>query len=287
MIIMKLNGGLGNQMFQYAYGRALQIRFQDELWLDTEEFRRTYGHEPRHYSLDAFSLSDSVKVMPIEACKTLLQWKVLQKLSGNLTSTVAEKFHVYWWRNSSYKDFNIKSTKNTKNYFYGYWQCEKYFDDIHDVLMKDFSVTDKMPDQSKVYLPEIEKKNSVCVHVRRGDFVSQGMIACDARYYVQGVQYILEKHVDANFLIFTDDIQWVKENITFDVPVTFVTIKDPDYEVLRLMRMCKHFVISNSSFSWWAQYLGMSENKIVVAPKVWHVNNPEERSIFMPEWVTL
>ena len=287
MIIVKLNGGLGNQMFQYAYGRALQERFGDELFLDVEEFRRTYGHEPRHYSLEAFNLPETVKILSIKESKTLLPWKILHKLNRSLNVKIASLFHVYWWRSSGYRALNVKDTRNRRCYFYGYWQSERYFHEISQIIRTEFEVKTDFLDDSRLYLPDIVDKNSVCVHIRRGDYVTQNMIACDEEYYLKGMKYIRDQYQDANFLIFTDDIQWVKENIHFQFPVRYVEMQDPDYEVLRLMYMCRHFVISNSSFSWWAQYLGTAKNKIVVAPRIWHAHNPNERSIYQDSWILM
>lgn len=287
MIIIKLNGGLGNQMFEYAYGRALQEKFNDELVLDIEEFRRSYGHEPRHYSLGMFRLPESVRVLSLKESKTLLTWKILHKINRRINVRLASLFHIYWWRSSSFKEFSIKDTRGRKCYFYGYWQSEKYFCEIAQELKTEFVPKSDFLEESKLYLPAIRKKNSVCVHIRRGDFVDQNMIVCDKEYYLRGMEYIVKIHPDANFLIFTDDERWVKENIPFNHPVCYVGLQNPDYEVLRLMYMCNHFVISNSSYSWWAQYLGSAENKIVVAPKIWHIHNPKEKSIYLDNWVTL
>lgn len=287
MIIIKLNGGLGNQMWQYAFGRAMQLKYDDELWIDIEEFRRTYGHEPRHYSLSDLDISSDVNILPIAESSTLLPLKFLQKVNRDLTTRIARLFNVYWWRKVPYVDLNIRSTKGKKCYFYGYWQSIRYFDFCEDVIKRELKVKTPVRQQNLHYEQEILNSNSVCMHIRRGDFVTEGMIVCDESYYLRGEEYIASHTDNPKFFIFTNDINWVKENIPFRHEVEYVDVDDPDYEVLRLMYSCKHFVISNSSFSWWAQYLSDNPGKIVVAPTKWHLSRPEDKTVYLDSWVVL
>lgn len=287
MIITKLNGGLGNQMWQYAFGRAMQLKYNDELYIDIEEFRRTYGHEPRHFSLSDLSLPSDVNVLPIEKSSTLLPFKFLQKINREMTTRIARLFNVYWWRKVPYVDLKIKNTKGKKCYFYGYWQSVRYFDFCEDIIKKELKVKTPVRAENQHYEDDIQNSNSVCVHIRRGDFVTEGMIVCDESYYLRGEKYISEHTENPKFFIFTNDKKWVQENIPFTHDVVFVDVDDPDYEVLRLMYSCKHFVISNSSFSWWAQYLSENKDKIVVAPSVWHLSRPEDKTVYQDNWTIL
>lgn len=283
MIITKLNGGLGNQLFEYAYARNLQIKYADRMALDTEGFKRS----DRHYSLENFVLSKDVEILPHENCRKLIVWQALSKINRKCASKLASFFNVYLWKSSYYRNFQVENTRKGMHYFYGYWQSEKYFEENKEQIRQELRVKTPYLSESLRYLPEAEQPNSVAVHIRRGDYVSCGMILCDEKYYLNGMKYIKEKYADCNYLIFTDDIQWVKENIHFEYPVTYVDIDNPDYEVLRLMYMCKHFVMSNSSFSWWAQYLSDNENKIVVAPSVWYPDGHGDRSIYLDNWTIL
>lgn len=281
MIITKLNGGLGNQMFEYAHARNLQILNKDKMFLDIEGFKRS----DRHFSLDAFYLNEDVAFLPEKDSSRLILCQATSKINRKLASAFFRVFRIYLWKSCYYKNFSIGRTTRGKYYFYGYWQSEKYFIENRDIIKKELKVkTDILP-ESKAYLSDVLKENSVCVHIRRGDYVSCNMIACDESYYLKGMDYIHDYHNDCNFLIFSDDIEWVKSNIRFKYPVTYVNLADPDYEVLRLMYLCKHFVMSNSSFSWWAQYLSENKNKIVIAPRVWYPDGHGDASIYMENWI--
>ena len=287
MIVVKFNGGLGNQLFQYAFGRALQLKYHDSYAIDIEEFRRSYGHVTRHYSLENFNLPSEVKILPIKESKSLLFFKVFHKINRKLNSCLARLFNIYWWRFSQYKDLKIADTKNRKCYFYGYWQSEKYFNNYKDIIKKELKVKTPVTEECKTYFKAIENSNSVCLHIRRGDFVKEGAIICSSNYYQRGIDYIVQHTDNPKFFIFTNDNDWVKQNINLPSGSVFVDIADPDYEVLRLMYMCKHFVISNSSFSWWAQYLSDNTNKIVVAPSQWSTVRPNERSMYLNNWIII
>ena len=283
MIITKLNGGLGNQLFEYACARNLQLKYNDEMRLDIEGFKRS----PRHYSLENFILNDDVNVLPEKDSKSLVLLQAISKWNRNLAFSLGPLFGAYIWKSSNFKPLNIKDTNGRTLYQYGYWQSEAYFKEYKDVIIKELKVKTPIPAVCNELLKEIEKPNSVCVHIRRGDYVDCGFLHCDEAYYNKGLDYIHKKHGDCNAIIFSDDIAWVKENMKFNVPSTYVELDIPDYETLRLMYLCKHFVISNSSFSWWAQYLSENPNKIVIAPEYWLPENKENKSMYLDNWIIL
>lgn len=280
MIITKLNGGLGNQLFEYACARNLQLKYGDELYLDIEGFKRS----PRHYSLGDFRLSEDVNVLPEKDSRKLILLQAISKYNRKLAYNVGKLFNVYMWKTSEYKKIDVPDTKGRKAYFYGYWQSEEYFHEYGETIKQELKVKTPFLEVSKPYLPAVEAEKSVCVHIRRGDYVNCGFISCDEAYYLNGMEYVKERVPGCNFVIFTDDVEWVKNNIHFKDPVTFVDLADPDYEVLRLMYTCKHFVMSNSSFSWWAQYLSDNKDKVVVAPKVWFPGYENNRSMYLDYW---
>ncbi len=283
MIITKLNGGLGNQLFEYACARNLQLKYNDEMKLDIEGFKRS----PRHYSLEEFVLSEDVSVLPEKESKSLVLLQAISKWSRNLAFSLGPLFGAYIWKSSNYKPLNIKDTKGRTLYLYGYWQSEAYFKAYKEVLVNELKVKTPLPEICNDLLKDIIKPNSVCVHIRRGDYVNCGFLHCDEAYYNRGLEYIKNKYSDCNAVVFSDDIAWVKENMKFNCPVTFVELDVPDYETLRLMYLCKHFVISNSSFSWWAQYLSDNPNKIVIAPEYWLPENKENKSMYLDNWIIL
>ena len=283
MIITKLNGGLGNQLFEYACARNLQLKYDDEMRLDIEGFKRS----PRHYSLEHFVLSPEVSVLPEKQSRSLIILQALSRCNRNLAFRIGPLFSTYIWKSSNYRPLNVKDTKGRTLYLYGYWQSEAYFKENASQIVKELKVNTPIPDDCKNLLAEIQKPNSVCVHIRRGDYVDCGFFHCDEAYYNRGLNYIQQKHEDCNAIVFSDDIAWVKENMQFICPATYVELDVPDYETLRLMYLCKHFVISNSSFSWWAQYLSESPEKIVVAPEYWLPENKENKSMYLDNWVIL
>ena len=285
MIVTKLNGGLGNQLFEYACARNLQLKYSDSLFLDIEGFRRS----PRHYSLSNFVLDEDVRVLPLNKSRSLLFWQALSKTNEGLAFRIAKLFGVYLWKTPTYKEITIGDTNRKNLYLYGYWQSELYFKEHAEQIRKELRIKTDPTSESQLYLYEIQQSESVCVHIRRGDFVQHGLIVCDESYYLKGLDTILKLRPEAKCFIFTDDLAWVKENIHFPLPVTFVELEDPDYEILRLMYSCKHFIISNSSLSWWAQYLSDNPEKIVIAPSVWYPSGrgQRDRSIYLDNWTIL
>lgn len=283
MIIIKLNGGLGNQLFEYACARNLQLKNNDELYLDIEGFKRS----PRHYSLEKFVLNDSVKVLPEKECKSLILLQTISKLNRILAFKLGPLFGAYIWKSSNYRSLNVKDTKGKQFYLYGYWQSEEYFKEYSALIKQELKVKTEFPTICEDLLKEINKTNSVCVHIRRGDYVTCGFLHCNEMYYNKGIDYIFAKHFDSNYVVFSDDIEWVKNNMKFNHPVTYADVDIPDYETLRLMYLCRHFVMSNSSFSWWASYLCDNEDKIIIAPEYWLPKKKDNRSMYLDNWTIL
>lgn len=283
MIITKLNGGLGNQLFEYACARNLQLKNEDTLFLDIEGFKRS----SRHYSLENFKLSNDVKLLTEKDSRSLLFLQAISKYNRNLAFKLGSLFGAFIWKSSNYKPLNVGNTKGRKLYLYGYWQSYDYFKENAELIRRELKVKSVIPTECAELLKEVNKNNSICVHIRRGDYVSCGFLHCDEAYYQRGIKYIYEKHSDSNIIVFSDDIEWVKQNMSFDYSVTYVDVDVPDYEVLRLMYLCKHFVMSNSSFSWWASYLSDNANKIIIAPEYWLPDNKENKSIYMDNWTVL
>lgn len=283
MIITKLNGGLGNQLFEYACARNLQINNRDSLYLDIEGFKRS----PRNFSLSNFILSEEVDVLPIKESSSLLFWLSFSKVNKKLAFNLGKLFNIFLWKSPVYLPLALRKTKNKKIYLYGYWQSIKYFKENEKIIQKELRVKTEIPATCSDLLSEINMSNSICVHIRRGDYVSCGLLLCNEEYYNRGINYIFDKHPDSNVLIFSDDIEWVKLNMKFEHPVTYVEEDLPDYETLRLMYFCKHFVISNSSFSWWASYLSENPNKIIVAPQYWLPKARANKEMYLDNWIVL
>jgi len=288
MIITKLKGGLGNQLFQYALGRHLAEIHNTTLKLDTTSY---YYGGPRQYELNYFNIQENVAVTgEIKALTEIKQGK-LQKHLYLLFHNHPKKPPTYVCANYLY--FNPKILKLPDNiYLEGYWCSEKYFIDIADIIRREFTI--KMPQEGKnKQLAEIiGSTTSVGIHIRRGDYIEdpkarQSHGLCSLRYYHNCIDHIAKISKEPHFFIFSDDVQWCKNNLRLDYPTTFVDHNDQkhSYEDLRLMSQCKHNIIANSTFSWWAAWLNPNQDKIVLAPDKWVAKKDcNIADIIPPQW---
>jgi hypothetical protein len=236
MIVVKLQGGLGNQLFQWSHGHSLSNKFQTELFLDLGFYNNQSGVTPRKFELDKFPS---------------LNWNQY-KNSGERFIRITDSF--------KFSDINV--VQNNNYYLDGYWQSEKYFhkysSQIREILKPDVETSNK--------LNSILTDNSVSIHIRRTDYVSSNGYhpVQSIDYYNQGLELI--KNYD-RILVFSDDIEWCKSNLKYDNTIFINNLSD--IENLWLMSMCKNNIIANSSFSWWAAWINNNPNKIVVSPSKW------------------
>jgi hypothetical protein len=292
MIIIKLQGGLGNQMFQYAFGRHLQEKHKSELKFDISEYEVPSvgpGVVQRDYDLDIFGITvDAASRREISALRDRIGIPVVDRLLCSMLGRKSNDFvelPLFHFREEIYN-----APDNA--YFEGYWQTEKYFADIEKLIRQEFTIREPLQRDSEGLLAKISQETSVCVNVRRGDFVTNDRHGWFGTEYFTKGERIIEEHVsDHRFYVFSDDIYWCQENLRFARPTTFVSHefagrKFQDY--LRLMAACKHFIIPNSSFAWWAVWLNDNPHKVVVAPRRWfNVPELDPRDIFQPEWILI
>lgn len=292
MIIIDLIGGLGNQMFQYAMGRAVAYKRNDILKLDISEFS---NHNLRKYALSPFQIQESF-ALDNDIQNTLK--KPLNKIPWRLVEHLQFFFPYYsrshFFEQSFKYDFNVfKARKNV--IFSGYWQSEKYFKHIANIIHKDFQLRD-MPDEytSKI-ANSFQDCNSVSIHVRRGDYVTNQVTAqhhglCSVDYYSKAIHFLLKNTDNPLFFIFSDDINWVKDNLNVPNKVKYIHHNglQRDYLDLWLMSRCKHNIIANSSFSWWGAWLNDNPEKIVIAPQKWFNDPNIDTSDLIPDaWIRL
>jgi hypothetical protein len=278
MIIVRLKGGMGNQMFQYAFGRVLSLKFNTPLKLDLS-FLKNRNMGPnfvyRDYDLDLYNINEDFDF-------TWDNIGVLAEPESDLTF------------NQQFIDI-VSKNFNKKIMIDGYFQSEKYFLGYNDQIKKDFEFRDKVEESSDEKILEMYNKinssNSVLINVRRTDFLNgdfHGVIGMD---YINNAVSFIESKVDKpNYFIFSDDIEWCKDNIKLDN----MTIVDHSYKgdrfgyYLQLMKACKNFIIPNSSFAWWAAWLNENENKIVIAPKKWFNNESVNTKDLIPSnWIRI
>jgi hypothetical protein len=267
MIIINLRGGLGNQLFQYACGRALSLRNGEPVKFDITGYAKTANSDtPRSYLLSKFNIHDEHIATDQEILALKYPYGILSKLYRRIRTKIG-LFNIGFVPRILRKKGNV--------YLDGYWQTEKYFIDKEDVIRKELSLRYPLSAPAQA-MAELIKKNSpsVSLHVRRGD------VARDAKtnpyfgittpeYYSDALNYISRKVAQPHVFVFSDDIEWVKQNIPISLPATYVSGNIPDYEEVTLMSMCEHNIIANSSFSWWGAWLNRNRGKIVIAPKEW------------------
>lgn len=287
-IVVRFQGGLGNQMFQYAFGRALSMRSGMELYLDPSPLN---PKKNRGYQLDAFILSakvaDSRKIQYLITPHFIIRkklWKALKIPFKYADTHILEKNFPY--------DKDIASRK-TSAYFDGYWQTEKYFGDCKDTIRQDFSFRNEEALRRHVQYEEVLNSNSVSIHIRRGDYVKnpkyrKRLYVCKLEYYKNAMKYLSERFENLTFYIASDDHEWVKNNFEISKHIKLIESKNA-LEDLYIMSKCKHNIISNSSFSWWAAWLNSNENKRVLAPDIWF--NPcakiDFRDIVPDSWIKI
>ena len=171
----------------------------------------------------------------------------------------------------------IEKTKRKVKFIYGNFENYKYFDDIKDVLRLDFKCIEKSSDENIATCDFIKSTESVCLHIRRGDYLDPKwamLNVCTFDYYTNAMEHVYSNNPNVKFFVFSnthDDIEWIKNNYPFDPKynIEYVDLSNSDYQELELMKNCKHFIMSNSTFSWWAAYLSENSKKIVVMPEIW------------------
>lgn len=293
MIIVKLMGGLGNQMFQYAIGRRLAMLNDVPLKADLS-FLMAEGlsHTKRHFELDVFELKITIVTSDeLQKFTTIQKSSVksrFQKYAGFLFPyfTVSEPYHQYDPR-------ILQSPKNSL--LIGFWQTEKYFLPIEEAIRKDFvfkNPLDKLnSDLSKIIIG----CEAVSLHVRRGDYANNKEThsfhgECSVGYYLKAIETMRQKFPEMQLFVFSDDSDWARKNIVTDVPVTYIENNsgNSNYIDMQLMSMCKHNIIANSSFSWWGAWLNNNPVKIVIAPGKWF-NDPSvnTKDVIPAGWIKL
>jgi hypothetical protein len=291
MIITKLYGGLGNQMFQYAAGRRLAAVHDTQLKMDRSWFNADQGPNPpaiREYELECFVLAQNFTstkdLARIDLPGRSLQGKLYRKVAGP----------IKLFRESETAEFYPEVLKAPNDSCLdGYWQTEKYFADKAELIRTDFNFKAKASGKNLELARQISSVNSVSLHVRRGDYASNPQTKAfhgltSLQYYQTTVEKISKQVDSPHFFVFSDDPDWTKKNIKIAAPTTYIGHNKKGFEDLRLMSLCKHHIIANSSFSWWGAWLNPSPDKIVYAPRVWFANSKIDIKDRLPSsWIKI
>jgi len=284
MIIARLIGGLGNQLFQYAAARRLAHRHGVPLKLDITPFETYKLHK---YSLQHFNLA-----------ATIATEKDLQPYQRTIVGRASRRLQSYLpvqrrrWVVEPHVHFAAEVLEAGADvYLEGHWQSEKYFADIAPLLREEIRVSTPSRGRDAEVARCIESNVSVAMHVRRGDYLTNATHGvCSMDYYAEGMRRICEREPNARFFVFSDDPQWASAAFSRNEAVTVVGHNGPDtnYEDFRLMSMCRHYVIANSTFSWWAAWLAAQPDKIVIAPRVWFATDIVDAGDVVPQsWMRI
>lgn len=292
MVITNIIGGIGNQMFQYAAGRALSLKLDIPLQLDISGFLN-YG---LHQGFELQQIFNCTAEISGEAdVRGILGWQSLPSIRRIMSRPSMAVFrskefvvepHFHYWQ----------GVRNVPNdcYLMGYWQSEKYFLEVAAEIRREFSFRQPMENRNVELAKNISQVNAVSLHVRRGDYANNPKTTathglCTLDYYQKAIRYIAERVNSPYFFIFSDDIAWVKINLKIDFPHQYLdhNYGAESYNDMRLMSLCQHNIIANSSFSWWGAWLNPNVDKIVLAPERWFANQTDVRDLLPPNWVTL
>lgn len=283
---MRLLGGLGNQMFQYALGRHLSIIHGRPLKLDLSFYGSAAAKSrwaPRNYNLAPFQIKGEVTTeADLNPFKKYLGQNFLSKTLRRLSALGKYYNRAYIFeppKNYFVFDSRLLSAPlKPVVYLDGFWQTEKYFLPIENTIRQDFTFKDQPDEANRQMIAEIESNNSVCIHIRHGDNATKiaakhGVLPLS--YYSEATQGLTAIIKNPHFYVFSDDPGWAKENLKLNYPATFVSHNgdEKNYEDMRLMTHCKHHIIGNSTFSWWGAWLGKKPGQLVYAPKRYHIHD--------------
>jgi hypothetical protein len=299
MVLIRLMGGLGNQMFQYAFGKRMSLAANTELVLDQSLLLdRSQPHElvtHRNFDLDIFNLKDYRWATKEEvfAYNGDVNASVIKKAVRKIKNTIVPKQLIIQQANEFNPQYlNIKPDVC----FVGRWQSELYFKDAAKAVREEFTFSTPFNQETEKYKAIISDCNSVCLHVRRGDLVTSAVYsasigALNRIYYDNALTYIRERIEAPVFFVFSDDVEWCKQNIILAEQTYYMddaTAGSKAEGHLYLMQQCKHFIISNSTYAWWAAWLAQNDHKQVVYPLNWYKDVKSANPNMCPaEWKCL
>ncbi len=294
MIIIKLHGGLGNQMFQYALGRNLSLIHKTSFKIDSSYLQKE-NQSGRTLRLSGFNtFLEEATPDEIRTYRSILQ-KMLDRLRPKSKRKKILEPSPEFDPNVSEITFDSAILKHNEGYFVGHWNDERYFKESEQIIRGDFTLKNNLgASAQKISEKILSSSQSVSVHIRRGDYVTIPKVAnvhgaLSISYYIEACDKILEKFPDAKFFISSDDINWTKENFPKKYSLTFVSCPEiSDYEELTLMSQCQHNSTANSTMSFWGAWLNQNPNKIVITPKYWFRDkNREVKGLIPPQWIKI
>lgn len=288
MNIVNVIGGIGNQLFQYAFYFGLKKRTEGNAKLailDFSDYALHQGYElEKAFSLNEDYCSQAEKEQIYQYKKNFInRWlrdfRCIDKLG--FTEKKVERL--------TYID--IPKKYESKNLFYkGYWQSYKYFSDVESTLRDKLQFVPFTDEKNIRFIEQISGQETVSLHVRRGDYNSHANLGgiCDLVYYQNAIKVALEKLTNPLFIIFSDDIDWCKKSLALE-NARYVdwNTGDSSFRDMHLMSVCNHNIIANSTFSWWGAWLNSNPNKMVIAPDMWMRNKSSTKDLIPSTWVSI
>jgi len=287
MIAFLAQGGLGNQLFQYATARRLALQHNCPVVLDQHWFEHPPpGDTPRPLELTNYRAN-----FRVATASELSRWTVMRSRWAKLLKPLLP-LHVILERGYGVNNKILSAPANS--YLIGYWQSEAYFADIREQLLEEL-VPIKQPEPEDLEtIEKMQHDDTVAVHIRRGDYVSSGAAStyhglCSLDYYHNAFNYLAGRLHQPTFFVFSDDPAWVKLHLRSQYPTYFVEHNPPEkaFQDMRLMSMCRNHVIANSSFSWWGAWLSRNPSQIVIAPARWYAINRPTPDLIPNRWMQI
>ena len=313
MIQLKISGRAGNQMFQYAtvYSFMKSNNIDETIYISFQELKRketdtiSFFDVLKYFNLKKYTVIENVHMTNYQKILDILyktSIKVLRLYRKILNSSLKEKdynlidriWHKVLNKNGLYyyipTNPNFYKSKTNNIIFYGAFESENYFMKYRDDILKIFTPKEEKNKENEELYKKAQNANSVCVTIRRGDFLlnqfKKSYYICTPNYFKEAIQKICNIINNPQFIVFSDDVEWCKKNMTFPKGTLFESGKDEIYEKIRLMYSCNNFILSNSTFSWWAQYLSRNNKKIVIAPKIWN-KFEYSNQIYSQDWILI
>lgn len=298
-IYLKMNGACGNQFFQYAFARMIQEKNGGKLIIDYQYIHNNttiwsgsdnllkdfnvvpykYVSKPRNLKLIWFYL--------IKAIKKVFRMKEFEKRTYSYYLWIAkhlERFGIYFFETAY---FPYRFYKNSNVIIRGYFESPKYFEEIDEKICNELTPKRPLLEQNKELYKAITEKQSVCISIKRQDVENpdiSGVYQYDINYFYRAAEYIRKRIKDPVWIIFSDNVEWCRDNFHLTGEVHYETSDNPIWEKIRLMSACKHFIIHNSTFSWWVQHLSRNKDKIVIAPVKWMLRDDQPIDIYEKSW---
>lgn len=268
MRIVKFKGGLGNQMFQYAFGRYLTRVFGGEVMFDCQTERLP---EICELSADCKFIDDKQAKKVVRLYKFRKASRTKRKLFAMFNSAFNRKYYFEKTR----EEVDV-SKLDKKVYFDGYWQCWKYFENQKDNLKKEFFPKAGLSEAAQKDIAFISQRETVCLGIRLGDYTAeqQHYMVCGADYYRRAIEYCLDHVNNPLFYVFSNDVEGAKaimKEFAGRAEVIYREEKDVlvNYEEMQVMAACRHAIIPNSTFHWWAAWLKDGGEHVIIAPEKW------------------